>query len=308
MLLKINATTDIDTIKINFDSDSLWLLNTAIAVVMFGVALGISVADFSRLFKNPKKIFVGVFSQFILLPAITFLAVLLFKPHPSIALGMILVAACPGGNVSNFFSKIAKGNAALSVSLSALATLICIVMTPFNLHFWGSLYEPTNKILKEVSLNPIDLIRLVVLILGIPLLLGMLTKHYFNTLAHKIEKKLKPISILVFIILIIIAFSQNLSIFTNYIHYVLFLVIFHNIFALIIGYVTATLFRLNNADRKTISIETGIQNSGLGLLLIFSFFDGLGGMTLLVAFWGVWHIISGLVISTFWGNKSNNNA
>ena len=123
---------DIDAIKINFDTQGLWILNIAIAIIMFGVALGISMADFKRLLKNPKIVFVGVLSQFFLLPATTFLAILVLEPHPSFALGMILIAACPGGNVSNFFSKMACGNAALSVSLTAFATLICIGMTPFN--------------------------------------------------------------------------------------------------------------------------------------------------------------------------------
>ena len=109
MLLNINQTTNIDDIKINFDSSGLWVLNIAIGIIMFGVALGITIDDFKRLFKNPKILFVGVLSQFILLPAATFLAILVIKPHPSFALGMMMIAACPGGNVSNFYSKMAGG-------------------------------------------------------------------------------------------------------------------------------------------------------------------------------------------------------
>ncbi len=302
MLLETNI--NIDDIKINFDTQGLWVLNIAIAIIMFGVALGISIDDFKRLFKNPKIVFVGVLSQFFLLPAATFLAILLIKPHPSFALGMMMIAACPGGNVSNFFSKMAGGNAALSVSLTAFATLICIFMTPFNLQFWGSLYEPTNVILKTVELNPIDLFKLVSLILGIPLFFGMLIKHYHSEMAEKIEKVLKPLSMLVFIALIFVAFSQNLDVFMNHIHHVVFLVIFHNIFAFILGYFTAKSFGLNKQDTKTISMETGIQNGGLGLLLIFGFFDGLGGMALLAAFWGIWDVFSGILLATYWGRKT----
>ncbi|MDG1528194.1 MAG: bile acid:sodium symporter family protein [Polaribacter sp.] len=303
MLLKTDQITNIDDIKINFDSSGLWVLNIAIGIIMFGVALGITLEDFKRLFKNPKIVFVGVLSQFILLPAATFVAILIIKPHPSFALGMMMIAACPGGNVSNFFSKMAGGNAALSVSLTAFATLICIFMTPFNLHFWGSLYEPTNAILQTVELNPYDLFKLVLLILGIPLIAGMLIKHYHSVMAKKIEKVLKPLSMLVFVALIFIAFSQNLDIFMNYIHLVLFLVIFHNIFAFFIGYYTAKIFGLNKKDRKTIAMETGIQNGGLGLLLIFGFFEGLGGMALLAAFWGIWDVFSGMALATYWGRN-----
>ena len=295
---------NIDDIKINFDTEGLWILNIAIAIIMFGVALGITIDDFKLLLKNPKTLFVGVLSQFILLPAFTFLAILFIEPHPSFALGMMMIAACPGGNVSNFFSKMAGGNAALSVSLTAFATLICIFMTPLNLQFWGSLYGPTNEILKTVSLNPIDLFKLVSLILGIPLIAGMLIKHYHTEMAIKIEKLLKPISMTVFIVLIFVAFSQNLAVFVNHIHNVLLLVIFHNVFAFILGYFTAKSFGLNKQDCKTISMETGIQNGGLGLLLIFGFFDGLGGMALLAAFWGIWDVFSGMALATFWGRKT----
>ena len=305
MFLLTDTTINIDDIKINFDSEGLWILNIAIAVIMFGVALGIRIDDFSRLFKNPKVVFVGVLSQFILLPAVTFFAILIIEPHPSFALGMMMIAACPGGNVSNFFSKMAGGNAALSVSLTAFATLICIFMTPFNLQFWGSMYEPTNEILKTVELNWVDLLKLVSLILGIPLILGMVIKHYHSEIAIKIEKILKPLSMTVFIVLIFVAFSQNLDVFVSYIHHVMFLVIFHNIFAFILGFYTAKSFGLKQQDCKTISMETGIQNGGLGLLLIFGFFDGLGGMALLAAFWGIWDVFSGMALATFWGRKKN---
>jgi len=147
----------LDQIKINFNSDELFALNVVLAIIMFGIALDISVKDFSRLFKQPKIVLVGILSQFILMPALTFLIVIIIKPAPSIALGLILIGACPGGNVSNYMSKLAKANPALSVSLTAFATLLSLVMTPLNFEFWGSLYEPTNQILKKVAplvLNP----------------------------------------------------------------------------------------------------------------------------------------------------------
>ena len=300
MLLKTNVDIPIDSIKINFDTEGLWILNIALAIIMFGVALSIKIDDFKLLIKKPKILFAGVFSQFFLLPALTFVAILIIKPHPSFALGMMMIAACPGGNISNFFSKMANGNAALSVSLTAFSTLICIVMTPFNLQFYGGLYEPTNTILKTVELDPFSLFKLVLLILGVPLILGMLTNIYFEETAKKIEKKLKPFSMIIFLALIVIAFYDNLDIFLNYINLVAGLVIFHNIGAYFIGFYTAKIFGLEKRDRKTISMETGIQNGGLGLLLIFQFFDGLGGMALLAAFWSIWDIFSGLVLATFW--------
>ena len=298
---------ELDQVKIHFDSNGLWVLNIALAVVMFGVALGIKVDDFKQLLKTPKLLFVGILSQFILLPLLTFLFVIIIKPQPSIALGMIMVAACPGGNISNFMTHLAKGNTALSVSLTAFATLIAVIMTPFNFQFYGSLYQPTALILKDVALNPFQLIKLVLLILGIPLVLGMFFRYKNKQLASKLSKILKPFSIIVFALIVIIAFSNNIDVFNNYIEYVLLLGISHNLLAIFLGFMVAKLFKLSFINQKTLAIETGIQNSGLGLLLIFTFFNGLGGMAILAAFWGIWHILSGLTMAFYWSSKPSKN-
>lgn len=295
---------ELDQIKIHFESGDLLVLNITLAIIMFGVALDIRVSDFQRLLKKPKILFAGVLSQFFLMPALTFLIVYFMRPMPSIALGLIMVGACPGGNISNFLSKLAKGNSALSVSLTAFATLVAVVMTPFNFHFWGSLYGPTNEILKEVALEPYKLYRLIALIMGGPLVLGMIVRHFQPQLAEKISKILKPVSMLIFLAFVVIAFSGNLDIFMNYIHFVLFLVIVHNLSAYVLGYFTATGFKLAQNDRRTIAIETGIQNSALGMALIFEFFDGMGGMMLLAAFWGVWDIASGLALAYYWSKRA----
>lgn len=297
---------ELDTLKINFDSNGLWIFNIVLAIIMFGVALGITVEDFKRLFKNPKILFTGIFSQFILFPALTFLFVIAINPAPSIALGMFLVAACPGGNISNFMTQLAKGNTALSISMTAFATLVSLVMTPLNFQFWSSMYEPSAEILKTVELDPIKLVQVVILILGVPLILGMLFRHYKPLAAVKVMKILSPFSLIAFLILLIAAFYKNIFIFTDYIHYVLLIVIAHNIIGYISGFYFAKTMRLNYKNQKTLSIETGIQNAGLGLLLVFTFFDGLGGMALLVAFWAVWDIFSGIVLASYWSIKSKN--
>ena len=293
----------LDDVQINFDNNTIWVLNLALALVMFGVALGISLSDFKSLLKQPKPVLIGVLTQFVLLPFATFLFVLLVKPQPSIALGMMMVAACPGGNVSNFMTHLAKGNTALSVSLTAFATFLAMFMTPFNFQFYGNLYEPTAEILKTIQLKPFELVKLVLLILGIPLVLGMIVRHQNEALALKFSKILKPLSIAVFIAIVIIAFSKNMDVFKTYIHHVLFLGISHNVLAIVLGFFIARAFKLSFKNQKTLAIETGIQNSGLGLLLIFTFFSGIGGMAILAAFWGIWHIVSGLLLAWYWSNK-----
>ncbi|MEJ2113241.1 MAG: bile acid:sodium symporter family protein [Flavobacteriaceae bacterium] len=299
---------ELDQVRINFNNSELWVLNIALAIVMFGVALGISVSDFKRLLQQPKLVLAGLLSQFILLPLLTFAIVLLIKPQPSIALGMMMVAACPGGNISNFMTHLAKGNTALSVSLTAFSTFLAMIMTPFNFQFYGSMYEPTSQIIKSVALDPFQLAKLVILILGIPLFIGMLWRSKNEKMAEKLSKILKPFSILVFIAIVVIAFSNNIDVFNKYIDHVLLIGIGHNILALLLGFLVAKLFMLSFKNQKTLAIETGIQNSGLGLLLIFTFFNGLGGMAILAAFWGIWHILSGLCLAFFWSYKSSKTA
>ncbi|MFD1315587.1 bile acid:sodium symporter family protein [Namhaeicola litoreus] len=293
----------IDDIRINFNADNLWLVNFALALVMFGVALDIKVSDFTSLFRSPKPVIIGIVTQFILIPLVSFLFILVIQPQASVALGIMMVAACPGGNVSNFMTKMAGGNTALSVSLTAFATLAALIMTPLNFALYGNLYAPTAEILKSVSLNPLEVTKLVLLILGIPLFFGVLINHYKPKLSKKTSKILKPVSVIIFLSFIIIAFLNNFEIFIKHVHLVLFIVLGHNAILLLTGYLSARFGGLDYVDQKTISIESGIQNSGLGLMLVFTFFDGLGGMALLVAFWAIWDIVSGLLVAFLWSDK-----
>jgi len=293
----------VDDIHINFNADNLWFVNLTLSLVMFGVALDIKISDFSNLLKSPKPVIVGIISQFLLIPLVTFLMIIFINPSPSIALGMMMVAACPGGNISNFMTKLAGGNTALSISLTAFASLAALIMTPLNFAVWGSFYEPTASILKTVEVSPMEIARFVLLILGIPLVLGMVINNYHPNMAGKASRFLKPVSILIFLAFIGGAFYNNLDIFMEHIHYVFVIVIAHNSLLLLVGFYFAKLNKLAYLDQKTLSIETGIQNSGLGLLLVFSFFDGLGGMALLVAFWAIWDILSGLLIAFFWSDN-----
>lgn len=293
-------TESIDALQLNLGTGGLHIMNVSLAIIMFGVALELTIDDFKKVALNPKSTIIGLFSQFFLLPALTYLLILILEPHPSMALGMMMVAACPGGNISNFFSLMARGNAALSVSMTAFSTLLSIIMTPFNFAFWASLYAPTRTILTEIHLDLFEVFRIIVLILGIPLILGMALRYFKNDLALKISPFMKNFGIIFFAGFVIVAFSMNFDNFVGYVHLVITLVFFHNGLALTSGYGIASLFKLSREDRKSISMETGIQNSGLGLLLIFNFFDGLGGMALVAAWWGIWHIIAGLSMGWYW--------
>ncbi|WP_018128220.1 bile acid:sodium symporter family protein [Balneola vulgaris] len=299
-------TETIDALRLNLGNDGLMVMNVSLAVIMFGVALELTIQDFKDIAKNPKATFLGSASQFILLPLLTFVLVWIMEPAPSIALGMMMVAACPGGNISNFFSLLARGNAALSVSMTAIATLFAIILTPLNFTLWASLYPPTQAILQEISLDLAKVFEIIVLILGVPLVLGMIVRHTKPVIAEKLSPWIKGFGVVFFAGFVIVAFMMNFDSFIQYVEFVFLIVMIHNAVALGSGYGIAALAGLPYADRKSISIETGIQNSGLGLLLIFNFFDGLGGMALITAWWGIWHILAGLTLGWYWsvGKKS----
>jgi bile acid:Na+ symporter, BASS family len=303
-----NPMEELDAVTLNFSQDSLWILNVVLAILMFGVSLELKVADFKRLADSPTASVVGILSQFLLLPFFTFLLIWLIRPQPSIALGMMLVAACPGGNISNFLTHLARGNTALSVSLTAVGTVLAVVTTPLHLSLWASLYPPTSGLLKEISLDAWEMIQTIITLAGIPLALGMMTSHFFPVFAQKISRYIKPLSIIIFVFFVLLAFSHNLNHFMNHVHRVVLLVFAHNTLALLTGYWAARWAGLSFSDQKTIAIETGIQNSGLGLILIFRFFDGMGGMAIVAAWWGIWHIVSGLSLAFYWSRQRASQA
>lgn len=294
---------NIDDIQLNFSPDDLQILNICLGFIMFGIALGLKPDHFKRVLKYPKATLTGLFSQLILLPALTLIIAYIFQPSPSIVLGMILISVCPGGATSNFMVSFAKGNTALSVSLTAITTLSSIVITPFNFAFWGSLYPEVTPLLQDIQLDIWDMCKTVLLILGFPLILGMWVGHRFPDFTKKITKHINRASILFFTIFIFILIGKNINYLIDYIYMVAFLVFVHNGLALLSGYNFAKLVGLNNVDARSISIETGIQNTGLGLVLIFNFFDGLGGMAMVMAWWGTWHLMSGLLLALYW-NKT----
>lgn len=294
----------VDQIRLNFNPQGMFVINAAIGLMMFGVALDLKLEDFKRIIVSPKAPGIGLITQFILLPALTFLLTLALRPQPSIALGMILVASCPGGNLSNIVTYLAKGNCAVSISMTAVSTAAAIFMTPLNLSLWGSLNPDTAVILKAVSLSPMDVFTTIFFILGVPLMAGLTLSRYFPFLADKVRKPFKIFSLIFFIVIVIGALAANWAIFVQVVGMVMLIVLLHNALALNLGYWSGRVCRLPERDCRAVCIEVGIQNSALGLVLVFNFFGGLGGMAILVAWWGIWHIIAGLITAFIFTRRS----
>ena len=297
------------------------LLNVVLALVMFGVALGIKPATFIDIIRNPKSIITGIVCQLVLLPALTLVLIICLGNFisPMIALGMILVASCPGGNISNFITSLSRGNTELSVSLTAFNTAACVFTTPMNFSFWGGLYlkfAEKRMVLPELDIPFWEIFKSIVILLGIPLVLGILCAQYLPKVTAKIKKPFQYFSIAVFIVMVIAIFAGNFDAFMKCIKYIFLVVLIHNLLALGIGFGTSTALRLPYKDRRTVTIEPGIQNSGLGLILLLNpaiFPDSgawanNGGMLVITAWWGVWHIISGLTLAYAWKIRGRKEA
>ena len=292
-----------DDVVLDFEPGRLLILNVILGLILFGIALDLKVDDFRRVLTSGRPALVGIVAQMLLLPAFTYLMVLWLEPWPSVALGMILVSSCPGGNTSNYMTHLARGNTALSVSLSAVSIGVAVVVTPLNLAFWGSLHPSTASLLRQVDLDPLKMATTVMMVLGLPVVLGMTLAARKPELARRIRRPLSIASLVIFTAFVVVAVLANVGPLAEHLGKVAGLVTLHNAVALVIGYYAAKAVGLFEADRRAVSIEVGMQNTALGLVLIFDFFEGLGGMVLVTAWWGVWHLIAGLGLAAFWSKR-----
>ncbi len=293
----------VDEIRLNFNPASLAVLNAVLAFLMFGIALDTRAEDFRRLVRMPMAFAVGIVAQFLFLPAITFLLTLIVQPGPSIALGMILVACCPPGNVSNILTHRANGNVALSVSMTAVSNAISIVAMPLNLAFWGSIHPTASGLLRSIALDPMQMLLHILMIIGVPFVLGIACARQFPHWTERFKKPLRILSFLTLIGFIVGAIAGNWRYFLDYVGLVLLVVALHDALAFGLGWTVARAARLSDYDSRAMSIEVGIRNAGLGLGIIFSFFDGLGGMAVVAGVWGFWDIIAGLLLAAWWARR-----
>ena len=291
---------ELDAVRLNFSPEALIVLDAILAFVLFGVALDMRVQDFKGILSSPRGTLIGLFAHSVLLPAVAWVLSMVLRPSPSIALGMILVAACPSGNISNFLVNYGRGNTALSVTIAAFSMIGSIVFTPVNLSFWGSLNPDTRPILQSVTLSPWEVFGTIVVLLGVPTVLGMWVAHQWPAFAARTRRWFRLLSLLFFGAFVAGALAANWDTFLRYTGRVVLFVFLLNAFALLTGYFTARFARLFEADRRAVALEVGIQNSGFGLALVFNFFGGLGGMAIVAAWWGVWHILVGLTLASVW--------
>nr|WP_281500550.1 bile acid:sodium symporter family protein [Kordiimonas marina] len=278
-------------------------LGIGLAIMMFSVALGLKAEDFAFLKTHPRSMVIGLFAQIIALPAVTLLLIHLINPEPGIALGMMIVACCPGGNVSNLYTRLSRGHTAFSVALTTCSSLFSAAVLPFAILFWTGLYEPTRELVKTIDIDRGSFIMQTSITLLLPLLSGFALAHLKPRLAQKLLKVFMPLAVALLITLVAVGVGTNTSLLVDFGTTILPIVALHNASAFLTGWLTGAFLIKNRAKARALTFEVGIQNSGLGLLIVLSQFKGLGSAALILATWSVWHLLGGFTLMTVFRAK-----
>ena len=267
-----------------------------LSLMMFSVALGLRVEHFNFFRTKPKIYFAGVIAQIIGLPLLTLGLCYLLNPLPAVALGMILIACCPGGNVSNLLVVLARGNAALSVSLTATSSFAAAFITPVAILFWSSLYSPTDNLLNEIAFDAYSFLLQTSLILIVPLIGGMLLAVVQPSLANKLRYPLVLIASAGLLLIVVGALVKYFDQFLTIGFSLLGIVVLHNACSFLLGFITARVIDADQASTRSLTFEVGIQNAGLGIVILLTQLSNLGGAAVIAGLWGTWHIVAGLIL------------
>ncbi|MET4562456.1 BASS family bile acid:Na+ symporter [Lysinibacillus parviboronicapiens] len=267
-----------------------------LGIVMFGMGLTITVADFKEVLTRPKDVAVGIVGQFLIMPSLAFLLIKLFNLPPEIAIGVILVGCCPGGTSSNVMTFISKGDVALSVTITSITTLLAPFVTPGLIYLFASEY---------IDIAPSALFMSIVKVIIIPIALGFIVQKLFNKQAKASVKVMPLVSVvaIVAIVAAVVAGNQQKIAETGLIIFAV--VVLHNCLGYLIGYLFGKMFGMNLAKKKAIAIEVGMQNSGLGASLAVAHFSPLAAVP--SAIFSVWHNISGPILATIFSRINDKN-
>ncbi len=272
--------------------------------MIYSISLELKPVDFIRVAKRPLPVAVGLIAQFLLLPLVTFTATLILDLPANIEAGMLLVSACPCGSLSNFVTHYSRGNTALSVSITAVANIVALIMTPTNFAWMVASNPNTAAWLKEIAVDPAMIWVSLAVVLALPLSLGLLTRRYYPNFADRARGPLGRFAVFALFAFVIIAVVRDRSMISWAIGGLFFIVVIHNATGLLLGFVTGKVSQLPKSDCQALTFETGMQNSGLALAIIATQFDADVGMVVVAGLWGTWHIVSGFSLAHYWRMRS----
>ncbi len=286
----------LDELRIVLDPIGQAGIAVALMLVIFSVALGLRVSDFGLLKTQPLTYVGGVLTQIVGLPLLTFLIVIVIDVPASIALGMIVVACCPGGAVSNLLTFLARGNVAYSVALTATSSVLAAVLTPASILFWSHLHAPTAALIETLDISPWVFLGQTMLLLGLPLLTGMLLAARVPDVAERLRKRTALLGSLTLAAVIVYGAVYFFPLFGWALPLLLGIAVVHNALAFLLGAGVGFAMRADGPIRRALTMEVGIQNSGLAIVILIAQLEGVGGAAAMAAVWGVWHLIAGALI------------
>ncbi|WP_421790157.1 bile acid:sodium symporter family protein [Hyphobacterium sp.] len=284
----------LDSIEVTLSAGSRIGLTLGLAIMIFSVALTLKPDDFVFLAKRPKMFFGGLATQILGLPLMTLGLAHLISPPASVAFGMIVVACCPGGNVSNLMVLMSRGNAAYSVSLTAASNALAFIITPFAILGWAALYPPTADLIRAIEIETLPFILQTAMALGVPLAIGMLLSTFQPGIAKRIQPIFYVLAIAILVGLVTIGLISNWELIMNSGDVIAPVAILHNALAFALGAVAGLALRLESKSRRALTFEIGIQNAGLGLVILLTQFPTLGGAAAVTGFWSIWHLFAGI--------------
>jgi BASS family bile acid:Na+ symporter len=268
-------------------------ISPLLGIVMFGMGLTLSAADFREVFRRPKDVAIGVIGHYLIMPSIAYLLAIGLKLPPEIAVGVILVGCCPSGTASNVMTFLAKGDVALGVSIASVSTIIAPFATPALISFLAG---------KWMDINTKSLFMDIVQVVIVPIVLGTIVKAIFRKQAEASVKALPLVSTIAIVLIVAIVVGLNQPKIMSNGLLIFAAVILHNLLGYILGYFFAKLFGMDLAKRKAVTLETGMQNSGLGAALAAAHFSPLAAVP--SALFSVWHNLSGSMLATWFARRS----
>ncbi|MBD8009603.1 MULTISPECIES: bile acid:sodium symporter family protein [Acinetobacter] len=272
-----------------------WMLG----IIMFGMGITMTVGDFKSVLQSPKAVAIGVVAQFVAMPGLAYLLCKLFQLPPEIAIGVILVGCCPGGTASNVITYMAKGNTALSVACTSVSTLLAPIFTPAIFYVLASQWIEINALSMLVSILQVVLF---------PIVLGLIVRALLKQKVSTYIQVMPLISVIAIVAIVaaIIAGSKTQILQSGLI--ILGIVALHNGMGYLLGYWASRMFKLAEIDCRAVSIEVGMQNSGLGVALAATHFAASPLTALPSAIFSLWHNISGPALATYWAAKNKDSA
>ena len=279
-------------------------IKAMIALLLLGIAMDVRADDLRQVARRPAVFAAVTAAQFVLVPALSVVLIALFDLPPSVALGMLLVVSGPAGSMSNLLTHRARGDVALSVSLTTLSSVLSAVVTPVALAFWASRSPQANEVLDAVDLDPLEVLVEVLLLIVAPFALGILVARFLPRVAERVRPLVEPTVLVMLLVIVVGGLAANLPVAAPYLLEIGPAVVAQNALSLGVGFAVALLCRVPEASRRAITLETGVRNTALALVLAISFFPEYGGVALVAGLWGVWDVATGLALATWWRRRA----